>query len=263
MKKNNPEVDQYIAGFPPETQKLLKEMRKAIRDAAPDAEEKIGYGMPTLTLNGNLVHYAAYKNHIGFYPAPQGLEEFKEALSGFKGSKGGVQFPLDKPLPVDLIAKITKYRIEKNLEKPAVKPKKASTAKAIKLSDSEQVSEHIKKLDPELRNIVEAIRKIILSTDKKIAEQIKWNNPSFYYSGEMKPFDPKEYKRDIVVMNLHKGRIMLVFPSGAKVNDKEGFLEGDYKDGRRTVVFKDLEDVRAREKILQDVLRSWLALVEK
>lgn len=79
----------------------------------------------------------------------------------------------------------------------------------------------------------------------------------------MKPFDAKEYKRDIVVMNLHKGRVMLVFPSGAKVNDTEGFLEGDYKDGRRTVVFKNLEDVRTREKILQDVLRSWLALVEK
>ena len=79
----------------------------------------------------------------------------------------------------------------------------------------------------------------------------------------MKPFDPKEYKRDIVVMNLHKGRIMLVFPSGAKVNDKEGFLEGDYKDGRRTVVFKDIDDVKSKKKALQNVLKTWLALVEK
>jgi len=261
MSKNNPEIDQYIAGFPPETQKLLEQMRQTIRAAAPDAEEKIGYGMPTLTLHGNLVHYAAYKNHIGFYPAPQGLEEFKEELAGYKGSKGAVQFPLDKPLPLDLVTRITKYRIEKNLEKAAVKKK--VPVKTAKLSDSEQVSEHIKKLDPATGDTVEAIRQIILKTDKEIAEQIKWNNPSFYYSGEMKPFDAKEYKRDIVVMNLHKGRIMLVFPSGAKVNDPSGLLEGDYKDGRRTLVFKDSEDVKSKKEALQDVLKSWLALVEK
>ncbi|SEJ16947.1 Uncharacterized conserved protein YdhG, YjbR/CyaY-like superfamily, DUF1801 family [Dyadobacter koreensis] len=261
MSKNSPEVDQYIASFPPETQKLLKQMRKTIRAAAPDAEEKIGYGIPTLTLNGNLVHYAAYKNHIGFYPAPQGLEEFKEELAGYKGTKGAVQFPLDKPLPLDLITKITKYRIEKNLEKGVTKKK--APAKTTKLSDSEQVSNHIKKLDTALGDTVEAIRQIILNTDKEIAEQIKWNNPSFYYSGEMKPSDPKEYKRDIVVMNLHKGRIMLVLPSGAKVNDTSGLLEGNYEDGRRTVVFKDLEDVKSKEKALQSVLKSWLSLVDK
>ena len=88
-----------------------------------------------------------------------------------------------------------------------------------KLSDEEQVAAHIAKLDPEFGKIIEAIRKIILSTDKEIGERIKWNNPSFYYTGEMKPFDPKEYKREIVVFNLYKGRIMLVFPSGAKVKD--------------------------------------------
>src|SRR5450432_1978168 len=108
-----------------------------------------------------------------------------------------------------------------------------------KLSDQEQVSEHIATLDPVLAKIVETIRRIILSIGKEIDERIKWNNPSFYYTGEMKPFDPKEYKREIAVFNLYKGRIMLVFPSGAKVNDVPGFLEGDYKDGRRIVVFKD------------------------
>ena len=105
-------------------------------------------------------------------------------------------------------------------------------AKATKLSDTEQVTQHIKKLDSAIRKTIEAIRKIILSTDKEISEQIKWNNPSFYYNGEMKPFDPKEYKRDLIVMNLHKGRIMLVFPSGATIKDTTGFLIGDYKDGR-------------------------------
>ncbi len=214
MTKNNPDVDNYIAGFPIEIQKLLEEMRQTIRKAAPDAEEKIGYGIPTFTLNGNLVHYAAFKNHIGFYPAPRGLEAFKEELSGYKGAKGSVQFPFDKPLPLDLVAKITKYRIEQNLAK--TETKKKTSIKKSKLSDQEQVTEFIQKLDPELGNVVEAIRQIILSTDKEIGERIKWNNPSFYYTGEMKPFDPKEYKSDIAVMNLHKGRIMLVFPSGSQ-----------------------------------------------
>jgi hypothetical protein len=132
-----------------------------------------------------------------------------------------------------------------------------------KLSDEEQVAAHIAKLDPESGKIIEAIRKIILSTDKEIGERIKWNNPSFYYTGEMKPFDPKEYKREIVVFNLYKGRIMLVFPSGAKVKDTTGLLEGDYKDGRRITVFKDMKDVIAKEKALQKVIKEWLKLVDK
>ncbi|HEX5152412.1 MAG TPA: DUF1801 domain-containing protein [Parafilimonas sp.] len=135
--------------------------------------------------------------------------------------------------------------------------------KPAKLSDEQQVSEHIKKLEPTLAKTIEVIRQIILSTDKEIGERIKWNNPSFYYTGEMQPFDPKECKREIIVMNLFKGRIMLVFPGGAKVNDTSGFLEGDYKDGRRTVVFKDLEDVKAKENSLKTVIKKWLALVEK
>lgn len=263
MTKNNPDVDHYIAGFPEEIQKLLEAMRQTIRKAAPDADEKIGYGIPTFTLNGNLVHYAAFKNHIGFYPAPRGLEAFKEELSGYKGAKGSVQFPFDRPLPLDLVAKITKYRIEQNLSKTATKVQKKTPVKTSKLSDQEQVNGHIQKLDTEQRKVVEAIRRIILRTDKEIGERIKWNNPSFYYTGEMKPFDPKKYKRDIIVMNLYKGRIMLVFPSGAKVNDTTGFLEGDYKDGRRTVVFKDLDDIKLKEQSLKNVVKEWLGLIEK
>ena len=135
--------------------------------------------------------------------------------------------------------------------------------KPVKLSDQEQVTTHIQKLEPTLAQTIEVIRQIILDTDKEIGERIKWNNPSFYYTGEMKPFDPKEYKREIIVMNLFKGRIMLVFPSGAKVNDTSGLLEGDYKDGRRTVVFKDLDDVQSKKKALQGVIEKWLQLVEK
>jgi hypothetical protein len=132
-----------------------------------------------------------------------------------------------------------------------------------KLSDQEQVSEHIQKLESTLAQVVETLRQIILGTDPEIGERIKWNNPSFYYTGEMVEFDPKEYKRDLIVMNLHKGRIMLVFPSGAKVNDQSGLLEGNYTDGRRIAIFKDLEDVQAKQGALQKIIRDWLKLVEK
>ena len=136
-------------------------------------------------------------------------------------------------------------------------------AAAKKISDSEQVTAHIKKLERTLGKTVETIRQIILSTDKEIGERIKWNNPSFYFTGEMKPFDPKEYKREIVVLNLYKGRIMLVFPNGANVNDKTGLLTGDYKDGRRITIFTDMKDIKSKEKDLQKIIKDWLKLVDK
>ena len=136
-------------------------------------------------------------------------------------------------------------------------------AKTTKLPDTEQVTAHIKKLDSSIRKTVETLREISLGTDKEIGERIKWNNPSFYYTGELKSFDPKEYKRELIVFNLFKNRIMLVFPSGAKVNDKTGFLQGDYMDGRRVAIFKDLADVESKEKILTTVIKKWLKLVDK
>ncbi len=136
-------------------------------------------------------------------------------------------------------------------------------AKANKLADQEQVTEHINKLDAGLAEVVEYLRKVILATDKQIGERIKWNNPSFYFTGEMKEFDPKEYRRDMIVMNLFKGRIILVFPSGAKVNDQSGLLEGDYKDGRRIATLKDLNDAKSKQKILQKVIKDWLKLIDK
>jgi hypothetical protein len=136
-------------------------------------------------------------------------------------------------------------------------------AKSVKLSDQEEVTQHIQKLDPSIRNTIEALRQIILSIDSEISERIKWNNPSFYYNGEMAPFDPKEYKREMIVFNLFKNRIMLVFPSGAKVNDTSGFLTGDYADGRRVIVFKDMDDIKTRENSLRSVIKTWLTLVDK
>ncbi len=110
-------VDIYIEGFPKATQALLKQLRATIKKAAPNAEELISYQMPAYKYNGPLVYFAAYKNHIGFYPTPSGIEAFKKELLVYKGSKGAVQFPLDGKLPLDLITKIVKYRLKQNLEK--------------------------------------------------------------------------------------------------------------------------------------------------
>ena len=107
-------IDEYIAGFPEETQLLLEQVRATIRSAAPEASEKISYAMPTFYLNGNLVHFAAYANHIGFYPGASGIANFQDEISGYKNSKGAVQFPIGQPLPLDLITQITLFRVIEN-----------------------------------------------------------------------------------------------------------------------------------------------------
>ena len=118
-------IDEYIAGFPRDVQEKLEKIRRTIKKEAPNADEAIKYRMPTFTLNGNLVHFAAYKNHIGFYPAPVGIETFKKELSVYEGAKGSVRFPLDKPIPFGLIGRIVKFRVRNSLERAnATKGKK-------------------------------------------------------------------------------------------------------------------------------------------
>ena len=117
-------IDEYIESFPKEVQEILRKLRVVIKDAAPDAEEKISYRMPTFYQKGNLVHFAAYKKHIGFYPAPSGIQAFKNELSAFKGAKGSVQFPIDKPLPYQLIGKVVRFRVAENLRKADEKLRK-------------------------------------------------------------------------------------------------------------------------------------------
>ena len=114
-------IDEYIAAFPEEVQARLQALRATIKAAAPDAQEKISYQMPTFALQGNLVHFAAFKNHIGFYPAPSGIQAFEDDLAIYGNAKGSVRFPLDQPLPLDLVSRIVKYRVEENLKKAALK----------------------------------------------------------------------------------------------------------------------------------------------
>ncbi len=110
-------IDEYIATFPKNVQDILQELRKVIKEAAPEAKEAISYGMPTFKLNGNLVHFAAYKNHIGFYPAPSGIDSFKEKLAKYRTGKGTLQFPIDEPIPFELVKEVVRVRVKENLSK--------------------------------------------------------------------------------------------------------------------------------------------------
>ncbi|HMA06097.1 MAG TPA: DUF1801 domain-containing protein [Methanomicrobiales archaeon] len=116
-KKPVDTIDEYIAQFPREIQERLQKLRKTIREEAPDAEETISYRIPTFRLNGNLVHFAAFKDHVSFFPTSSGVGAFRQELSGYKISKGTIQFPLDEPMPLDLVRKIVRFRVRDNLEK--------------------------------------------------------------------------------------------------------------------------------------------------
>lgn len=122
MKVNT--IDEYIMGFPAPVQELLQELRAVIQKAAPDARETINYQIPTFVLHGNLVHFAAFKHHIGFYPTPSGIEAFEAELSAYEGAKGSVKFPIEKPLPFDLISRIVAYRVKENLARAESKRKR-------------------------------------------------------------------------------------------------------------------------------------------
>ncbi len=123
MRTNVPDVPTYLAELTPQTRKLAKQLRAIIRKVAPKAEELISYGMPAYKLNGPLVYFAAYAKHIGFYPMPSAIEAFKKELSGYETAKGSIRFPLDQPLPIDLIEQIVEFRVLRNLEKPVKKKK--------------------------------------------------------------------------------------------------------------------------------------------
>jgi uncharacterized protein YdhG (YjbR/CyaY superfamily) len=109
-------IDEYIGTFPPDVQKILEELRETIHEIAPGAQETIQYGIPTFTLNGNLVHFAAFENHIGFYPTPSAIVAFRNELAPYHHAKGSVQFPINEPVPFDLVRRIVQFRVKENLE---------------------------------------------------------------------------------------------------------------------------------------------------
>ncbi len=136
-------------------------------------------------------------------------------------------------------------------------------AKAVKPDATAQVDLFIQQLDPSLAAAVQALRQLILESSNSVGEHIKWNNPAFYYTEAIKDYDPKTYGRDMAVFNLHKGRLMLVFPSGADLEDPQKLLEGDYKDGRRLIIFKDIADVHLKAAPLQAIIKRWVKRIRQ
>lgn len=133
-----------------------------------------------------------------------------------------------------------------------------------KPSESEKVDAYMNNLKHPLAGVAKALREIILKTDRQIGEEIKWNAPAFFYTGALPPFNPKDYKRHIIVFNFYKQDCLrLVFPSGARVKDKSGLLEGDYPDGRRLALFHDMNEVESRKAALQRLVQEWLVTLDK
>jgi len=146
-------IDEFIAAYPPAMQEKLRKMRDTIRKAAPDATETIKYGIPTFVLNGNLVHFAGYEHHIGFYPAPSGIVEFKKELSVYESAKGSVRFPLDKPLPLKLVAQIVKFRVAEN------RAKKSKTTEMKARALPSKVAKAAAKSSSKAKNMAKAAKK--------------------------------------------------------------------------------------------------------
>lgn len=133
----------------------------------------------------------------------------------------------------------------------------------VKLTGSEQVTEHNGKLSQTIQPAIEYLRQVILSINTEIAEHIKWNSPAFYFTGKMKQFDPKEYKRDILVMNLRNDKILCVLPTGMKIVNNTEILEGNFTDGRRVINFKNLDDIKTKEQKLRNAITEWLELIDR
>ncbi len=246
-------IDEYIAGFSGETRERLQKMRSYIGKAAPAAVETISYAIPTYKLDGILVHFAGYKNHIGFYPGAGAIEAFKKDLDGYITSKGTIQLPHDKPLPLQLIRQVVKFRVMQNKEKAAGKNAGKTTAAVKKTAgkDEDQVKAWMNKLAPAVKGEIEAVRKIIKAASRKLSERIKWNAPSYYYKQDILTFGP--YK---------KGKLLLVFHHPAVVKVSAGLLQGDYKD-RRLVYFKNKAEVLKNKGELTRVIKEIISHIDK
>ncbi|NCB41655.1 MAG: DUF4256 family protein [Clostridia bacterium] len=152
-------VDEYIMQFPDEVQEILRKLRQSIKEAAPEAEEKISYQMPTYYFHGNLVHFAAYKKHIGFYPAPSGVEAFQKELSVYKGAKGSVQFPISDSIPFALIKRIVEFRVKENM--PVLSEKHDEIMRVLKARFNANMTRH--------KGIEwEAVKSKIIANDEKM-----------------------------------------------------------------------------------------------
>ena len=256
-------VDEYLKTFPPAVRTILEKIRKTIMSAAPGAEETISYGIPGYKYHGMLIYFAGFKNHVSVYPAPRSAEEFKKELATYEGGKGTVQFPLGKPVPLDLVRRIVRFRMKANEEKAGLKKKKAPAAKRPapkKPGDAEQVKAWVDKLSPAVKKEIEAVRKLIKASSAKLGERIKWNAPSYFYP----PGGNKDSAvQDIVTFGPYRNeRIILVFHHPAIVKVSSPLLQGNYKD-RRLVYFTDSKEAKKNQKELSRIILDITRIIDK
>lgn len=263
-KKKFLTVDEYIGSFPSSVRSLLKKIRRVITITAPAAEEIISYGIAGYKYHGMLIYFAGFKNHVSLYPAPRTDGTFKKELAAYEGGKGTVQFPIGKPLPLDLVKRIVRYRIRQNEEKSGLKKRKTKTGaalkKEIKTTDESRVNAWMDQLQPAVRKDIDVVRKLIRSASPKLGERLKWNAPSYYYSPAA---DAEKPLQDIVTFGPYRNqRILLVFHHPAVVKVKSPLLEGAYKD-RRLVYLQDGKEALQKKKELLRIIREITGFIQK
>ena len=246
-------VNEYIATHPEDVQATLQRVRITIRKALPGADEVISYQIPAYKLHGGaVVYFSGWKLHYSLHPAGDHLvEAFRDELAAYKISKGTIRFPLSQPVPVKLIERIVKFRAAEAGERARAKlgpPKKSA-------KQGNAVDQFLSELRHARKDEVEAVRSLIMRSNKEITERIKWNAPSFCFKGD-----------DRVTMRLQpKDRVQLIFHRGAKAKDTHGF---EFEDStgllewlaadRAVVTLEDMKDTKAKTPALVRLVRAWM-----
>ena len=251
MKKNVPAtVDAYISEAKAAHKNLLNDLRAVIREAAPKSKELISYQIPTFQQHGPICAFASFNNHCSlFVMSTDILKQFKKELEPFYVKGVTLHFTTEKPIPLPLVKKMVKLKVKENILR---NEEKAFSKKLMKESttDAGKVKTYMEQLKHPLKEEIEAVRKIISGSDKKISERIKWNAPSYYFNEDIVTFNPRATKH-----------VHLVFHHPFITKIKSHLLEGDYKD-RRMIYFADMKAVKSNKKELERIMKEMVAHLE-
>ncbi len=252
MKKNIPAtVDAYISDAKTAHRSLLKELRKAIHEAAPEAKELISYQIPTFQQHGPICAFASFNNYCSlFLMSTDILKKFEKELEPYFIKGVTMHFTTENPIPLTLVKKMVKLKVKENSLQHKEKTKTKNLMKESS-TDEDKVKTYMKILEHPLKAEIEALRKIISGSDKKIRERIKWNAPSYYYGEDIVTFNPRISKH-----------VHLVFHHPFITQIKSELLEGDHKD-RRMMYFKDMKEVKANKKELQRIMKEMVAHLDQ
>ncbi|MBL7817872.1 MAG: DUF1801 domain-containing protein [Saprospiraceae bacterium] len=238
-------IDEYLTTLPDDKRALLSSVRAAIREAAPDAEEYIGYMMPAYKYHGPLVYFSAFAKHCSFFPGNSSLiARLSDELKPFKTAKGTISFTVDNPMPLELIKKIVRLRVAEN-EANALAKKEMARDKEV-----HDLNRYMSQLDYPLKTEVEALRNIIKSAHSALLERIKWNAPSYYV-----------HETDLLTFNIKSEKeILLIFHNIKIVDIKSDILTGKFKD-RRIAYFRNMEEIKQHKAELTRIIHAYVASV--